>query len=157
MGVDYLCRSAVLYACASGCCTGRRSPADCRRDPVSGNRLWRGYCRKICPRKELRGTITSGGHGPALRSTTALTLCSVSLDDVVQGIHALSADLHDVVDVRARAEAGASHGGELLAPGDPRTGLHEEALQVAVGGANAVAVVQGDGHPEATLPAGEDD
>jgi hypothetical protein len=54
MGVDHLCRSAVLYTCASGCWAARRSPADCRRDPVSGNHLWRHCGRKICPRKKLR-------------------------------------------------------------------------------------------------------
>jgi len=53
MGVDYLRRSAVLYACASGYCAGRKSPADCCCDPVSGDCLWRGYNREIYPRKEL--------------------------------------------------------------------------------------------------------
>jgi hypothetical protein len=54
MGCEYLRGSALLHARTSRSSTDPRSAAGCRRDPVSGDRLWRDYNREIRSRKKLR-------------------------------------------------------------------------------------------------------
>jgi len=78
------------------------------------------------------------------------------LDDVVEGIHPLSAHLDDVVHVRAGAETRASHGRELLAASHVRTGYHERLLQMAVVGAHAEAVIHHHRDAKPAFAPGED-
>src|SRR5262249_45399129 len=66
MGCDDLRCSAVLYACAPGCWANRSSSADCCRDPVSSDLLWRGCNRKIRSRKDLKA-FTQSRPGPIPR------------------------------------------------------------------------------------------
>jgi hypothetical protein len=108
MGLDYLCRSAVLYACDTGCCSGRRSGADRRRDCVCGNLLWRGYSRKICSRKELRGAISQAGREWALRRDQAAALEGLNAarksGDIEEGSLAMGQDAGLIRDIPPAAE-----------------------------------------------------